>query len=492
MYLYDFEDYEALFDLIDYTRVYPEVFAKIIRHYKIKDIETLYKICKGKFPKKDRIVTSNIDSHIGRALDLFLYPKKEIILPVAKFYGEKLKKSLESKEDYVVKFTKGLLRGEPTLSSIDLILSSSSLSQLEEDIKRFYLFEEFIRKENDFISFRSKRGHIFNVYITSPSAFGYLFFLYSFKDEVLNYLKSLFPHYIFTKEGISSQGKSFCFSSESEVFDFLDMQFIPYELRWDKESVDKALSHDIPPLVKLSDIKGDFHIHTFFSDGEGFIKDIVHEAKDLDYEYVAITEHSRSQKSGNGIGVEDWKVEADFIQRANEELYPFRIFKGLEVDILKDGALDFPYEVLREMDVVVLALHHPKDGTLDPNEKIAYGMRSGVGSILAHPKDRYWGKEFPFELDLSYLFENAIAYNVTLEISSIPDRIGFSAEEIKEGKRRGVKFAINSDAHAPGYLRNIDIGIIRARRGWLTKNDVINTYKYSRLVDEGIIVNKRK
>ncbi len=488
MYLYNFEDYEALFDLIDYSRVQAGLFFKLIRYYNLKSIDELYTICKTKRPKKEHVITSNIDSHIARALDLLLYPKEELIFPVAKFYGERLKAFLDTNSFEAV-FTKGLLRGEPLIYTIDLIVKSDNQEALKDKLKEFYLFDRFLGEEKGKLRFLSKRGHIFNLYIADPSNFGTVFFSLSFRESLLKKLNSVFPVYTFTSNGIKYKGKIYTFSKEEEIFRLLDMQFIPYELRWDDESIDKALKKEIPQLVELKDIRGDFHNHTYFSDGEGYLEDLAEVSRYLHYDYVGVTEHSRTQKTGNGIDVIDWYMERDLIEKLNRDVHPFRILSGLEIDILGDGGLDFPYDVIKQMNIVILALHHPEWGTLDPNEKIVYGMRSGLGTILAHPKDRYWGREPLFALDLPYLFENAQRYNVALEISSIPDRIGFSAEELKEGKVSEVKFAINADAHAPGYLKNMDIGIIRARRGWLTKEDVINTYTLERLREEGFLKN---
>jgi len=490
MHFYNFTDYDALFDLIDYTRVRVSVFFKIIRTYEIHDIQRLYEVCKKKFPKKDKVITSNIDSHIGRALDLLLYPKSEMILPVARFYGSRLKEYMEKKKGWKVNFVKNLLIGEPVLNHIDLLVINPRIDDVKNVLKEFYLFGKLIDEQKDCISFESKRGHIYNIYLATHENMGNKLFFLSFKNSVINEIKRHFPSYIITPESIVLNGKKYIFSDEKEIFEFLNLQFIPYELRWDREVVRKAIKKDIPNLVKVEDIIGDFHTHTFFSDGEGAIEDIIHGAKSLKYKYVGITEHSESQKTGNGISPLDWYLEREYIKKLNHDFSPFRVLAGLEVDILGDGGFDFPYEVLSKMDFVILALHHPEYGKLDPNERIAYAMRSGIGSILAHPKDRYWGKEHLFKLDIDYLYENAVQYNVALEISSIPDRIGFSAEEIKKGRKRGVKFAINSDAHAPGYLRNIDIGIIRARRGWLTRDDVINTYTLEKLKAMELLKNK--
>ncbi len=488
MSFYEFEDYNALFDLIDYTKVKTSLFFRLIRNYHLKKIDELYEVCKKKLPKKERVITSNIDSHIARALDLLLYPKEELILPVVRFYGERLKDYLEKKGIIEkISFTKGLIRGKPTLNSIDLLVVTPSFLKLKSALESFYLFRKFIEEREDFISFESSRGHKFNIYIAENKYFGNTSFYLSFPDEVMNEIEKRFSYYNFFYDGIYCDNAIRRFETEEQLFKFLNMEFIPYEIRWDINSVDRATNFKLPQLITCQDIRGDFHIHTFFSDGEGYIEDIFNEARSLSYDYVAITEHSISQKTGNGISPTDWKIEADLINSLNKKYADFIFLKGLEVDILGDGALDFPYEVLKKMDIVILALHHPEHGALDPNEKLAYAMRSRVGSILAHPKDRYWGKELKFSPDLLYLFDNAIFYNVALEISAIPDRLGFSACEIKMGKEKGVKFAINSDAHAPRYLRNVDIGIIRARRGWLTKEDIINTYSYERLLDEQII-----
>ena len=493
MFLYKFEDYNALFDLVDYTRVRASLFFKLIRNYHLKNIDELYTVCKKKLPKKERIITSNIDSHISRALDLLLYPKTELILPVARFYGKRLKDYLK-KQKVVNKimFTKELLRGSPVLNSIDLLVDTISIDKLKIALEKFYLFEKFEKEDKKCIIFRTKRGQLFNIYLTDKFSFGNSSFYLSFSESVMETLKKSFSNYDISYDYISNKEKNYKFEEEHEIFKFLHLQFIPYELRWDDDVIKKAIKYEIPELVNISDIKGDFHIHTIFSDGEGYIEDVVQEGKSLGYNYIAITEHSINQKSGNGINVSDWSMERALINFLNKKYSDFNIFSGLEVDILKDGSLDFPYEILKKMDVVLLALHHPEYGTLDPNDKIAYAIKSEIGSILAHPKDRYWGREPLFSLDLPYLFENAKRHSVALEISSIPDRIGFTASEIEEGKKAGIKFAINSDAHAPEYLKNIDIGIVRAKRGWLTKNDIINTYSFERLIKEGIIMKNNR
>lgn len=493
MNLYGFTDYDALFDLIEYTKIRVSLFFKLIREYGLKNIDDLYHVCKKKLPKRDGVITSNIDSHIGRALDLLIYPKGEIILPVARFYANKIKEYLLEKgvvNDIVL--TKGLVRGEPTLDTIDILVSTSSIYKLKEAISSFYLFKRYEKEDKNCISFRSTRDHVFNIYVANKSYFGNASFYLSFSKKAKDLLERRFSNYEFAYDKIVKDKSEYKFENEESLFKFLDIQFIPHDLRWDSESVEKAISFSIPELIEMKDIKGDLHLHTFFSDGEGYIEDAIQEAKSLKYSYIAITEHSKSQKTGNGISVEDWLLEADLVEMLNKMYKDFFVFIGLEVDILHDGGLDFPYELLKNMDIVLLALHHPEYGKLDPNEKIAYAMRSEIGSILAHPKDRYWGKDFPFVLDLDYLFYNARQYKVALELSSIPDRIGFTAEEIKEGKKKSIRFAINSDAHAPGYLKNVDIGIIRARRGWLTKEDVVNTYSYERLIEENILKREAK
>ncbi|HET9287507.1 MAG TPA: helix-hairpin-helix domain-containing protein [Gaiella sp.] len=265
-------------------------------------------------------------------------------------------------------------------------------------------------------------------------------------------------------------------ADEREVYASLGLPWLPPELR------EEPYSGDPPPLVQLSEIRGDLHCHTTWSDGRASVLEMGAAARDLGYEYIAICDHTRNVRVVPGLDADDVRRQGEEIAAANEELAPFRILRGIEADILPDGSLDLPDDVLSELDWVQVSLHA---GQREPRDRITKrvleAMRHPSASCLSHPKGRIVNHRPPNALDLEAVCEVALETGVALETNGLPDRLDLSGADVRHAVGAGVAIVASTDAHSLRGLSNMPLAVGTARRGWATGADVLNTRSLSSL-----------
>ncbi len=264
--------------------------------------------------------------------------------------------------------------------------------------------------------------------------------------------------------------------AESEVYRSLGMPFIEPELRENRGEIEAALKHQLPKLIGYGSIKGDFHAHTKHSDGSGSVEEIVAAAKKLGYEYIAITDHSKSERIAHGLSEEKMLEHIKRIREVAKKNKGIRVLAGSEVDIMPDGSLDYSDALLRKFDIVVASVH---SRFTSPNEEITSRILAALENpcvdILGHPSGRRMGKREPYNADFGKIFEKASEKKVFLEVNAHPERSDLSDVHVMEAKRLGCKFVIDTDAHSTSGLGYMNLGISTARRAWLSENDVVNT-----------------
>ncbi|HXV57159.1 MAG TPA: helix-hairpin-helix domain-containing protein [Gaiellaceae bacterium] len=257
---------------------------------------------------------------------------------------------------------------------------------------------------------------------------------------------------------------------EEAVYAALGLPWCPPELR------EAPFRGDPPALVELADVRGDLHCHTTWSDGKASVLEMGIAARDRGYEYIAICDHTENVRVVPGLDAEALRRQGEEIARANEELAPFRILRGTEVDIRRDGSLDLPDDILAELDWVQLSLHA---GQREPREaltrKVTEAMRHPAVSCLSHPKGRIINHRPPNALDLEAVFDVALETGVALETNGLPDRLDLSGPEVRLALEAGVPIVASTDAHSVRGLGNMELAIATARRGWATAADVVNT-----------------
>jgi DNA polymerase (family X) len=264
---------------------------------------------------------------------------------------------------------------------------------------------------------------------------------------------------------------------EESVYAALGIPWCPPELR------EAPFRGEPPLLLTRDDIRGDLHMHSTWSDGKATTLEMATAARELGYEYVAICDHTPNVRVVPGLDADDLRRQGEEIAAVNEELAPFRVLRGTEVDIRADGMLDLPDDVLAELDWVQLSLHAgQRQGRAELTRKVTEAMRHPAVRALSHPKGRIINHRPPNELDLERTFEVALETGVALETNGLPDRLDLSGPEIKQAIEAGVPIVVSTDAHSVRGLENMRLAVHTARRGWATAADVVNTRPLSEVL----------
>ena len=269
-------------------------------------------------------------------------------------------------------------------------------------------------------------------------------------------------------------------AEEADVYAQLGVPWCTPELR------EQPFRGEPPDLLERTEIRGDLHVHTTWSDGKASVLEMAIAARDLGYEYIAICDHTPNVRVVPGLDADDLRRQAEEIAAVNEEVAPFRVLRGTEVDIRRDGELDLPDDILAELDWVQLSLHA---GQREPREqltrKVTEAMRNPAVRALSHPKGRIINHRPPNALDLERTFEVALETGVALETNGLPDRLDLSGPEIRLAIEAGVPIVVSTDAHSVRGLGNMRLAVHTARRGWATAADVVNTRPLAELLSGG-------
>jgi len=267
---------------------------------------------------------------------------------------------------------------------------------------------------------------------------------------------------------------------EKEVYKILGLPLILPELREDRGEIELALKNQLPQIVDYSDIKGDLHVHSLYSDGHVSIKDLAELARAMDYEYIAICDHSQSVKYAHGLSLARLHQQIKEIQELNQQYKDFRILKGIEVDILQDGQLDFPDKILKELNIVIAAVHTGFKRNV--TERILKAMENPMVTAIAHPSGRLISRREGYEVDLEKVLEGAKRTGKALELNAFYDRLDLNEFYLKKAKEMGIKICIGTDTHFPQGLQMMRLGVGIARRGWLERKDILNCMGYKELI----------
>jgi DNA polymerase (family 10) len=263
--------------------------------------------------------------------------------------------------------------------------------------------------------------------------------------------------------------------TEDEVFGSVGLPFIPPEMREDQGEIEAAMRGQLPRLLTLKEIRGDLHVHTNVTDGKNTLEEMAEAAKKRGYRYMAITEHSRHVTVARGLKPEGLARRIKEIERFNAKS-DILILRGIEVDILEDGTLDLPDDILKELDLTVCAVHYKFNLSREKQtERIIRAMDNPYFTILAHPTGRLINERRPYEVDMERLILAAKERGCFMELNAHPLRLDLRDADCKMAKEIGVKVAISTDAHSIGDLDLMRFGIGQARRGWLEAGDVLNT-----------------
>ena len=404
-------------------------------------------------------------------------------LPLAEGIRDKLKGSGLFK---AVEIAGSLRRGKETIGDIDILGISDRPEEASDLFASLPDVEEVLAKGPKKTSVRLSDGIQVDLRIVPEESFG----------AALQYFTGSQAHNIRLRERAVSMGlklneygvfrgkERVAGRTEEEVYGAVGLPWIPPELREDQGEIQAAEEGKLPKLIGLKEVRGDLHVHTHWSDGKGSIADMVEAARALGYEYIAIVDHFRFAQAIPGMDPDDLVRQMEEIRELNRKLDGFRVLSGVEANILPDGSIDVPKEILRELDIVVAAVHTqmrmPKS---QMTKRIIAAIENEDVDVIAHPSGRLIGERSPFEVDWEEVFRQAAKYGTALEINANPQRLDLCAEHIREAVEMGVKLVLGTDAHHPDHLRFMRYGVLTARRGWAEVEDILNTLPPAKLLE---------
>src|SRR5215217_4394038 len=268
-------------------------------------------------------------------------------------------------------------------------------------------------------------------------------------------------------------------ATEEDLYSRLGLAYIPPELREDTGEIEAADRGNLPDLVSVEDVRGDLHVHTNYSDGKGTIESMAEAAIELGYEYLVFCDHSQSLRVANGLSPERLKKKVEAVRKADDGYGEIHLLCGSEVDILRDGSLDYDDDILAGLDFVVASVHTSFGvGENAMTERILRAMNNPYVRTIGHPTGRILNRREPYEVDVSRLIREAAATNTALELNAYVDRLDLAVPYVREAVGAGVSITIDTDAHDERALAFMKYGVSQARRAWVEKGSVINCFSF--------------
>ncbi|HUI28616.1 MAG TPA: DNA polymerase/3'-5' exonuclease PolX [Candidatus Acidoferrales bacterium] len=383
-------------------------------------------------------------------------------------------------------FTGSYRRRREIIRDIDCVIKfkSGERDKLFASLQKLKGVKEVKDVQNDFVSVIWENGIQVEFIITNkaenPFAILHSTGSKEFYQSLREYASS--RGYTLLSNELKKGKEKLQFESEEDIFSELGLQFIPPELREDGDAVRAASKGEIPKLIELEDIIGVFHVHTNWSDGADSIEDMVKAARKLGLKYLGLSDHSKVAIYANGLDEKRLKEQSDAVDKINAVQKDFFVFKGSEVDILSDGKLDFGDGVLKKLDFSVGSVHSRLGMKKDEaTKRLVSAMKNPYLTILGHMTGRLLLGRNGYEVDVDDIIKTASRNKKVIEINANPHRLDIDWRNIKKAKEAGVKFSINPDAHSKAGLADFIYGVYIARKGWLTRDDLLNTMDVDRV-----------
>ncbi|HCW32899.1 MAG: DNA-binding/PHP domain-containing protein, DNA polymerase (family X) [Candidatus Peregrinibacteria bacterium GW2011_GWE2_39_6] len=477
--------HKGLLELLTIRGLGPQKVKKLYFELEIDDLKKLKKAAlEGKIAKLAGMGEKS-QAEIIKAINEHEKNSKRVLLHVATFLAEDFIKYMKQCPSVKkVEYAGSLRRGNETIGDIDILATGTDKTEIINHFIRQPDIETIFSQGETKASILLTAGIQVDLRVVEEKSFGAaLYYFTGSKAHNIHARKIAISKGLKLNEyGIYQGTKALAGKTELEMFTTLGLPYIPPELREDQGEIEAGYSHNLPDSIELKDIKGDLHVHTEASDGQNTLEEMVFSAQKLGYEYLAITDHSPHTGITHGLSGDRFLNHLQKIDQLNKKLKNFRILKGAEVDILEDGSLDYPNEVLALLDIVGISVHSKFNlPAHQQTTRIIKAISNPYVSFLCHPTGQIINQRNPYDIDIVEIARAAKKYHVALEINS-NTRLDLSANNVRLAKLQGAKFVIVTDAHRLDQLTWIQFGIKIAKKGWLEKNDILNSLPLNKML----------
>jgi DNA polymerase (family 10) len=369
-------------------------------------------------------------------------------------------------------------RRQETIGDLDVLVISDAGGEV---LSRFVQYEnvgKVVSQGDTRATVVLRSGLQVDLRVVAPESYGaaLLYFTGSKAHNIALRNRALARDLKISEYGVFRGDEYIAGATEAEVYATLDLPYVVPELRENRGEIDAATQGDLPDLVCLEDMRGNLHTHSTASDGKANLEQLAQSAQERGLEYLAITDHSQRLTVANGLTPERLERQIEEIDGLNEKLDGVTLLKGIEVDILEDGTLDLPDELLEQLDIVVCSIHSKLNLSGEQQtERVLRAIEHPACNIIAHPTGRLINRRPPYMLDMERVLNAMAEVGCHIELNAQPDRLDVNDIHARMARERGVKVAISTDAHRVAELDYLRFGVDQARRGWLEAADVLNT-----------------
>ena len=479
----------TILDILQLQSLGPKKVALLFKKFKTSTVEDVEKIAKeGKLRSLEGFGEKS-EQNILKAVEVFKKSTGRFLLSTAEEAATAITAHIKKAGKIVESVTPAgsLRRGKETVGDLDLLVTLADgftaqkhVDVLAEHILKYPGIDQTLAHGENKVSFTLENGLQVDVRMLEKENFGaaLLYFTGSKEHNVALRGRANDMGYTLNEYVLATlkAEKRVAGRTEEEIYAKLKLDYIPPEMRENTGEIAAAEKHALPKLIELKDIKGDLQMHTTASDGKNSIEEMAEAARALGHEYIAITDHSKAVTVANGLDEKRLEAHIKKLHAANDKKLGIHVLAGSEVDIMKDGSLDYSDETLAQLDVVVCSIHSYFN--LDRaamTERMLAAIENPYTQIIGHPTGRLLLRRDPLDYDMEKILDACAKHGVTMECNSYPDRLDLKDVQLRMCKERGVKVVISTDSHVASNLAFIHYGVTTARRAWLTKADVINT-----------------
>lgn len=474
----------GLIDILNIPGVGPKTAKLLYEELHIRDVVMLERMAHAGKIRKLPGMKEKTEENILRGIELLKRGRDRMDLKTAKGVADSFVARLKRlKEVNNINPAGSLRRMKDTVRDIDILVSSKNPGKVMDEFTSLSDVKDILAKGPTKSSIVTNDAIQVDVRVIEDASYGaaLMYFTGSKAHNIKLRHIAIKKGLKLNEYGIFKKKKRIAGKIEEEMYKILGLPYIFPELREDRGEIEAGMEGSLPKLVELKDIKGDLHVHSTWSDGGSSIEEVVLKARKLKYEYIAITDHSQGLKIAGGLDKKELAAKRREIERLSRKYKDIEVLFGAEVDIDSDGNLDYPDNILKDMDVVIGAVHSGfKQSKEKLTKRIVKACQNKYVNIIAHPTGKLWGAREAYELDFEELFKVCKETGTILEINSFPQRLDLNDVHCRMAKDFGVRLVINTDAHIADQLEMMRFGIAVARRGWLEKRDIMNTLPFNK------------
>jgi DNA polymerase (family 10) len=477
----------SLLTLLDLQNLGPKRIALFWKQLQITSVEELEQAAKSKKLRTLPKMGEKSESKILKAIHDYRSREGRIRLDAGLEIAQSMVDYLQQQVAVERLAAAGSLRRrKETIGDIDILVSCEKPADVIQTFVEQPTVTQTLAQGETKASVATRKGLQVDLRVLEDESFGSAlqYFTGSKEHNVVLRERAKRLGYKISEYGLfeSKTGKKVAGKEEGDIYQLLGLDLIPAELRENRGEIESAEKHQLPDLIRLNDLRGDLHMHTFDSDGKNSVTEMAAAARAKGYEFIAITDHSKALAMTGGLDEQRLSKQIAEIRSLRASVSGIQILSGIEVDVLGDGRLDLEDEVLKEADVVIASVHSRFNlSRREMTSRICRALENPVVNILAHPTGRLILKREPYEVDMEELIRCSVRNRVCLEINAYPERLDLNDVHCRMARDMGALLSINSDAHSISMLNYMSYGVDTARRGWLQAGDVINTYPYQRL-----------